>query len=100
MCIRGFQCKSMSALQDDKKSAVAKDFGSGAAENKQYLVRMLAAYLDVGSTLVMEGSDLSVKADMKGLRLETLIELEKGSTASASSSTASTGMIFSYVALV
>lgn len=54
------------------------------SDSKQYLVRMLAAYLDVGSTVVMEGSDLSVKADMKGLRLETLIELEKGSGASSS----------------
>ena len=80
-----------SALQDDKKGALTKDFGPGAAESKQYLVRMLAAYLDLGSTLVMEGSDLSVKADMKGLRLETLIELEKGSALSASSSTASAG---------
>ncbi len=70
---------------------MTQDFGQGSAGDKQYLVRMLAAYLDVGSTLVMEGSDLSVKADVKGLRLETLIELEKGSGASASSSTAGAG---------
>lgn len=78
-------------MQDDGKGTVTKGFGPGSAEDKQYLVRMLAAYLDVGSTLIMEGSDLSVKADVKGLRLETLIELEKGSAASASSSTASSG---------
>lgn len=45
---------------------------------------MLAAYLDVGAKVVMEGSDLSVKADMKGLRLETLIELERVREASSS----------------
>lgn len=54
--------------------------------DKHYLVRMLAAYMDVGASLVIEGSDTAVKADVKGLRLETLIELDKSHMASASSS--------------
>ena len=47
---------------------------------------MLAAYLDIGASLLIEGSDLIVKADMKGLRLETLIELDKSHAASSSAS--------------
>ena len=42
-------------MQDDGKGTVTKGFGPGSAEDKQYLVRMLAAYLDVGSTLIMGG---------------------------------------------
>jgi hypothetical protein len=56
------------------------------ADEKQYLVRMLAAYLDLSGSVAMEGEQLDVKADLKGLRLQTLIELEKDSPASSSTS--------------
>ena len=74
----------MCLLQEEEKGIAKRDVKDESADNKQFLVRMLAAYLDLGATLTMEGSDLDVKADMKGLRLETLIELEKASGASSS----------------
>ena len=48
----------------------------GATAQPQYFVRMLAAYLDFGAHLRMEGDTLDVRAELAGLRLETLIQLE------------------------
>lgn len=44
-------------------------------------VRMLAAYLDVGGRLQMEGDKLDVQAQLKGLRLETVIDIDSGAPA-------------------
>ena len=42
---------------------------------------MLAAYLDVGGRLHMEGEKLEVQGQLKGLRLETVIDIDSGSAA-------------------
>lgn len=48
-----------------------------SSDKEQYSVRMLAAYMDVGGCILMEGEKIQVEdARVKGLRLETVIELE------------------------
>ena len=49
-------------------------------QKKKYLVRMLAAYMDLGGRIQMQGESIDLDAKLKGLRLETLIELDQRST--------------------
>ena len=55
----------------------AKSEGSG---QKKYLVRMLAAYMDLGGKLHMQGDSIDLDAQLKGLRLETLMELDQNAS--------------------
>ena len=71
-CINSLQPQPEGGAPTSSK-ALAKP---GATAQPQYFVRMLAAYLDVGGHLRMEGDTLDVRAELTGLRLETVIQLE------------------------
>ena len=50
-----------------------------SSPKSNYSVRMLAAYLDISGRLRMEGDTIDANAEMKGLRLETEINLDGSS---------------------
>ena len=80
---------SVVCQQSDRSSLQSQKVDESSDGQEGYLVRMLAAYLDLGGGLDMHGSSIKLQAQLKGLRLETSMDLDQEAIQSRGSQGAS-----------